>query len=250
MEPGEIHANTKQTAPAWFRVLMIDPSMIFRAAKELGIVVTTPHLKAAQIYDPRLFRPFAAFHASFERPATTLERQSRFATCVRLLLEHCTERPPVASRARSARVNLEGARELIHDRSSENVTLDNLAAAAGLSRFHLVRAFAREFGLPPHAYQIQVRLARARALLATGLRPAAVAAEAGFADQSHLTRHFKFAHGITPGQYLANAEGRHEADRIVLRQAQQERSRRGAALSPIAPTQRAHLCRPGERLAP
>jgi len=225
---------------------MIDPSKIFRAAEDLGMAATAPHLSVAQLYGAPLFRPFAAFHASFERPATTLERQSRFATCVRLLLEHCTERPPFASRAGPARLTLERARELLHDRWSENVTLDALAAATGLSRFHLVRAFASQFGLPPHAYQIQVRLARARALLAAGLRPATVAAETGFADQSHLTRQFKLAYGTTPGQYLANTRSRHEADKIVLRQAQQERSRPPAPCWSIGPTHMGNRSRSGE----
>jgi transcriptional regulator GlxA family with amidase domain len=61
--------------------------------------------------------------------------------------------------------------------------------------------FHREVGLPPHAYQIQVRVARARALIATGVPLAEVASMTGFADQSHLTRLFKRIVGVPPGQY-------------------------------------------------
>jgi AraC-like DNA-binding protein len=70
-----------------------------------------------------------------------------------------------------------------------------------MSRFHLARGFAREFGLPPHAYQIALRVERARALLARGLRAVDVAAAVGFADQSHFARHFTRAVGVTPGRY-------------------------------------------------
>ena len=70
-----------------------------------------------------------------------------------------------------------------------------------MSRFHLCRAFARTYGLPPHAYQLQLRLAEAKRQLAAGRPPAEVAAAIGFADQSHLTKRFKGAFGITPGQF-------------------------------------------------
>ena len=59
----------------------------------------------------------------------------------------------------------------------------------------------RAHGLPPHAYLLQLRLGHAKRLLAAGEAPAAVAAAVGFVDQSHLSRRFKGAFGITPGQY-------------------------------------------------
>ncbi len=81
------------------------------------------------------------------------------------------------------------------------VSLDGLAAAAGLGRFALLRAFQRRFGLPPHAYQLQLKIERARTLLRSGQSAAWVAGELGFCDQSHFTRHFKRILGVTPGDY-------------------------------------------------
>jgi AraC-like DNA-binding protein len=203
MEPGELHVTHRLTPPGRvnFRVLMLSPSLVERAAQELNVRPSRPHLKLATQPDPAFFGAFAAFHASLEQPATILERQSRFTTCVRLLLERCTEGLWPFFPARAGRAALERARELIHDRYWENITLDELTTTADMSRFGLVRAFTAAFGLPPHAYQIQVRLARARALLRAALPPAAIAADVGFADQSHLTRHFKRAFGVTPGEY-------------------------------------------------
>ncbi len=125
---------------------------------------STPHLKVAGLDDPALFWAFTSLHAALERPTTTLERQSRLATCIRLLLERCAEKPPAAVLSRPSPRSLARAREYLHDSLSENISLSDLAGVSGLSRFQLVRAFAAEFGQPPHAYQIQVRLARARAL--------------------------------------------------------------------------------------
>jgi len=75
------------------------------------------------------------------------------------------------------------------------------ARVAGLSPCHLNRVFRRALGLPPHAFQTQLRVVRAGALLRRGWPLAAVAAETGFADQSHLTRRFKTVVGVTPGAY-------------------------------------------------
>lgn len=93
------------------------------------------------------------------------------------------------------------ARSYLIENSGRNVRLEQLAAVARLSPFHLTRAFRRATGLPPHAFLLQTRLARARILLRAGLDLPAVASETGFADQSHFTRHFRRAFGITPGAY-------------------------------------------------
>lgn len=85
----------------------------------------------------------------------------------------------------------------------ERMTLQELAAIAGLSVFRLVTVFRREIGMPPHRYLCHVRVRQAQALLSRGVPPAVVANEAGFFDQSHLSRHFKSICGLTPGQYLA-----------------------------------------------
>jgi AraC-like DNA-binding protein len=85
------------------------------------------------------------------------------------------------------------------------VTLGELAAVAGLSRFELVRRFREQIGIPPHAFQTNLRIEQARRLLAGGVAPAAVAATCGFADQPHLTRTFKRAVGVTPARYARAA---------------------------------------------
>jgi AraC-like DNA-binding protein len=96
------------------------------------------------------------------------------------------------------------AREQLHDALTANPGADALARAAGAAdRFQLSRAFRAAYGTSPHAYLIQLRLRRARQLLAGGERPAEVAAACGFADQSHLGRRFRRAYGLTPAAFRA-----------------------------------------------
>src|SRR5207253_5313103 len=82
------------------------------------------------------------------------------------------------------------------------VSLAELASLSCVSRFQLLRGFARELGITPHAYLLQSRTRLARAQLASGRPIADAAAEAGFADQSHLTRAFARQFGITPGRFM------------------------------------------------
>jgi AraC-like DNA-binding protein len=83
------------------------------------------------------------------------------------------------------------------------VSLAELAALSGVSRFQLLRGFAHEVGTTPHAYLVQRRVRLARQLLATGQTPVQAAMQAGFADQSHMIRAFVRQIGVTPSRYQA-----------------------------------------------
>ena len=90
---------------------------------------------------------------------------------------------------------------LMRARYRENLALDDLAAAAGLTRFKLIGLFRRTIGLTPHAFLIRLRLDAARCRLRLGQSPAETAQAVGFCDQSALTKHFRRCYGITPGAY-------------------------------------------------
>jgi len=86
IEPGKVHANLEVSAPASFRVLFMDPSTMKKAATELDVNGTV-HFRLSQIDSvshPKVRRAFLALHASLEQPATPLERESRFTSCMQL----------------------------------------------------------------------------------------------------------------------------------------------------------------------
>jgi AraC-like DNA-binding protein len=207
MEPGELHANTRITPPATFRVLAVTPCVVEQAAAQLGPYDGQPHWSCMKITHPDVFRAFARLHASLETPATSLERESRFAACLNLLLRQYTEAGGRASEPPSYS-GLRRCRELIMKDCAAPLTLDHLAGVGACSRHHLVRAFAKAFGLPPHAYQMRVRIEKAQRLLADGMAAANVAGETGFADQSHFGRLFLRTTGVTPRQYATGHASR------------------------------------------
>lgn len=117
--------------------------------------------------------------------------------------------PKAASRSRNARAAMgqnglaRRIRQVLEDCYSDRVrtSLRAVAQCVGVSPCHAVRTFTRAMGLSPHQYLIQRRVNAARHLLAGGQPPSLVAAAVGFADQSHLTMHFKRFTGITPSHY-------------------------------------------------
>lgn len=102
-----------------------------------------------------------------------------------------------AGAARMARI-----RDYLRTHFDQDITVDALAREAGLSRVHLTRAFAQQFGVPPHIYLNAVRIERAQASMLAGQSLAEVAAACGFADQSHFSRRFKGSMGLSPGAWL------------------------------------------------
>ena len=138
-----------------------------------------------------------------------LERYERLAGTARLLIRHASGREP--TRRGAGRVVAAGSasssRTAPARPSGGELTADDLAAAAGCSRYAAYRAFRQAYGLSPSDYQRQLRVRTARRLLSAGAAPAEVAADAGFADQAHLTRWFRRYYGVTPGAYRAAAGG-------------------------------------------
>ncbi len=198
MEPGEVHATKKTSGEADYFVLRMAPRLITSLAQESGMR-GVPHLKTAAIQDDALLTGFMSFHRSVNANASRLEVDSLLARCGFLLLQRCGERVLPANSPGKSRRAMEMLRDYIHVHASEDITLEQLAALSGLSRFYLLREFRRTFGLPPHSYQIRARITRAMRCISTGVQ--AVHAELGFTDQSHFIRHFKSVVGVTPGEY-------------------------------------------------
>jgi AraC-like DNA-binding protein len=96
---------------------------------------------------------------------------------------------------------LERARAFLDEACLRNVASHELEAVTGHSRYDLARQFRRVYGTSPYRYLLMRRLERVRARIAEGAALAETAAEAGFADQAHMTRQFKAAYGLTPARY-------------------------------------------------
>lgn len=164
-----------------------------------------PRFARRALHDPALCGALLALHRLLaddqDRFATLQQLTMAFGT---LFLRHGDGNAP-APHVPADRALLRRVLDEMRDRFQEPLELADLAEAAGLTIFQLIGLFRRVIGLTPHAFLIQLRLDAARAQLARGVPLAEAAAGAGFYDQSALTKHFKRAYGITPGQFAAAA---------------------------------------------
>jgi AraC-like DNA-binding protein len=202
-----------------YRMVHIWPEFF---ASLIGSSRPLPLFRSPVLDDPVTARSLRRLHLALTGPeagTTELERYERLADTARLLVRHSAAggqaaKPGPGNQAGSELHIAARIRELLNDRyTAADLTADNLAAAAGCSRFAAYRAFHQVYGLAPSDYQRQLRVRAARRLLARNVAPAAAAAAAGFADQAHLTRWFRRYYGVTPGAYRAAMHPRAGASR-------------------------------------
>jgi AraC-like DNA-binding protein len=204
LNPEVVHTGHAAVPEGWsYRVLYPAVGLVAGIAGEFGGPHGTPWFPETVIDDPRCARLLRSAHLAAEHGDRLASSSLLHAALAGVLAAHARlagdRDEPRRPRYGSAAVR--AAQDALADRIADPPSLDELALAAGMSPFALLRAFRAETGLPPHAYLNQQRVRLARRLLDTGLRPADVAAEAGFADQPHLTRHFKRVVGVPPGAY-------------------------------------------------
>lgn len=206
VNPGVVHTGQAGTPGGWaYRVLYPSTEVMGRIAADLGAPPGTPYFRELIVDDPAAARLVRAVHRSGER-GDALATSSLFREAAASLLRYA-EYPPEAGGPQPMPSAVRRAREILHESLVDPPALDDLAGAVGAGTFQLARAFRAATGLPPHAYLNQVRVREARRLLDAGLRPAEVAARTGFADQAHLTRHFKRTVGVPPGAYRDGRAG-------------------------------------------
>ncbi len=200
VNPGEVHDGTPigDQGRAW-RMLYFDPAIVAAATQDITQGRTGDcELVEPVMQDARIAARAAACYAAMTGETSDVRREE-------LLLEliAAVSRPGEAASAKAPVIA--AARQRIDDDPVTAVTLDELGRLCGLSRFQLIRGFARTVGLTPHAYIVQRRIDLARRLIRNGLTLAEAAADSGFADQSHMTRVFTGKYGISPGTYAAAA---------------------------------------------
>lgn len=199
VNPGEVHDGSAlgEDGRAW-RMLYFDPAVLSGPIREL--TGRDAELSRPAMRDPASAARFLSLFRAMTDPNgghSEIETRETLLLLLARLIEHRSRERAGAPRA------IEQARALIDDDPSAPLSLEDLAAVGGVGRFQLLRGFARATGLTPHAYLVQRRLQKARRMIAEGAPLAGAALASGFADQSHMTRLFVRAYGMSPGLYAA-----------------------------------------------
>lgn len=198
--PGEYHFGKVDQGGEWrYRALYLDQAALACIASQLGSEQRTLVLKAGLHADPQMARLLLRAHA-LESSDRASEQVSWTDALVALFARFGDPKPRFESRDAGSAIE-KSVRDYICEHFRNDLGVDELAALAGLSRYHFIRSFRAAFGLPPHAYLNQLRLQHARKLLLAGRTAAEAAAESGFYDQSRLNKLFRRAYGVTPARY-------------------------------------------------
>ncbi|RCX08325.1 AraC family transcriptional regulator [Marinomonas foliarum] len=203
VSPDELHTGSKGRGEGWrYRALYPSLDRMSGLYQELFGRSGAPSFHGSILQDERLSRQMQLLLVKLESGAETLDLEVHWELfLVNLLQKHAMQRGQSPRVLGPAQSNVERVRDYLADQYHHKVSLETVAQQAGISKFHLIKEFKRYFQLTPHQYQIQQRLNHARAQLKVGLSAIDVAHRCGFHDQSHFTKAFVSAMGITPSAY-------------------------------------------------
>ena len=198
VNPGEMHdGSCLDRKPRSWKMIYFEPQI----ASEILAENPSAKLPTLQptVRDRNQARRFERlFNALTDPHSDSLHIDQEFVmTLGYAFRNHCSDHPLRFA----AQPGVQRIVKLIDREPERPLSLQAMADMAGVSRFHLLRGFARATGATPHAYILQRRVRLARQFIVAGQDLTEVSARAGFADQSHMTRAFVRQFGVTPARY-------------------------------------------------
>ncbi|MBB6484997.1 AraC-like DNA-binding protein [Rhizobium lusitanum] len=198
LHPDELHDGGAATEDGLvYRMLYLEPSVLFQCLEAARIGL--PFVDDPIVEDDRLAGLLLAALGELDRELDELFVDDFVSRLADGLVQHA--RLPQRPLGSIAWGQAKAAREYLEAHVTRGVRSQELEQITGLDRFALARHFRAAFATSPHRFLLMRRLQQAKALIVEGEPIAEVAAATGFADQSHLTRHFKKAFGIAPGAW-------------------------------------------------
>lgn len=194
MNPDELHTGRAETEGGWhYRMVYVEQSAVDEITGEAGW-----WFDDAVRADAGGAQRITALLDALWQAREPLAFDGLMLQLLQEFRRHA--RTPQAVRA-EALSRFEPVIEYLHEHLAERITLEQLAAVAGLSPFHFLRQFQARHHATPQQMLMALRLSAAKRRLTVGEAPAQVAAATGLADQAHLTRAFARRYGVTPARY-------------------------------------------------
>ncbi|WP_113338738.1 AraC family transcriptional regulator [Rhizobium cremeum] len=198
LHPDEIHDGAAGTDDGLrYRMMYIPPELIRDACDRPS--VTLPFVSTPVLSDNRLASALAEALADLDHAPDGLALSDLLARIADGLGRHAGNRQTVSRKAERA---VARACAYLRENCAGQVSSEDLETLTNLNRYSLARQFRLVTGTSPHRYLTMRRLERARGTMRDGMPIAEAAYDAGFADQSHFTRHFRNCYGMTPGHWL------------------------------------------------
>jgi AraC-like DNA-binding protein len=202
LHPDEAHDGAPGTAEGFrYRILYVEPALIQCALEGAALPFV-----ADPVHDPTpATRELASLLDDIDEPISDL-RRVEMATIIADTLRSLSGRPQRRVSIDLAAVHI--VRDYLDAHPTDQTRAHTLERLAGIDRFSIARHFRRAFGTSPDRYRTVRRLALVRSAIESGQPLAMAAAQAGFADQSHMTRQFKRTYGLTPARWASTVISR------------------------------------------
>ncbi|BBO70879.1 AraC family transcriptional regulator [Desulfosarcina alkanivorans] len=207
INPSQVHSGVPVSGKRIsYRMVYFDQNLMAAAAAEMaGKDRAFPEFASMVVGDAVLWRRMQRFCRVIQGPGGRLEKESAILDVLAHLISLCGNVTRGRYCRRRGGQSIRYATQFLSENLDRKITLEDVAREAGLSRYHFLRMFKRETGLPPHLFRIMRRIDRGKQLLRGGLPPAQTALAVGFSDQSHFANTFRKYTGATPGQYLSES---------------------------------------------
>lgn len=184
-----------------YRCINIQAEIMSKAVYEITGRDYLPYFTPQVIFHSELVPVLRELHLMIMRGEKDFRKEEIFFFLLEQLMEEYTEQempsPITGQSAASAAIC-----EFLEQNFMKNITLEDLSRLTGLSKYYLLRSFAKQKGISPYSYLETIRIDRAKKLLQQGVMPIDAALQTGFTDQSHFSNFFKKFIGLTPKQYM------------------------------------------------
>ncbi len=205
MPPGEVHDGIAGTDESYtLQTFRLSSELLTDLGEEITGKHHFPSRAAVVLRDSQLADQLLGIHTAMQNAsADPLLKEIRVMALFESLFDRLLKPvPQVVSGTLTPKQALR-VRDFMEANLSEKVTLEDLALLLGLDRFRFLKLFKRTIGMTPHAWLLRLRLERAVELIRAnrGMSITDVAQAVGFFDQSHFTRAFHTAYGVTPARF-------------------------------------------------
>ncbi|MGH8779980.1 AraC family transcriptional regulator [Paraburkholderia sp.] len=205
MPPGEVHDSIASAdQPYTLQTFRLSPALLDGLGEEITGRHYFPSQAAAVIEDSRLADQLLKIHSALRQgPTDPMRNETVVLELLESLFARLKQPAPQTITGNLSAQQLRIVRDFVDDHISDKIVLEDLSVLIGLDRFRFLKQFKRTIGMTPHAWLLRLRLEKAVALInANRTMPITEIAHAvGFFDQSHFTRAFRHAYGVTPARF-------------------------------------------------
>lgn len=198
LHPDEVHDGSAGTDEGFgYRIVYVDPRLIQQALGGGPL----PFVRSPVVEASFLSEGFSFDAWDMDLEIDDVSRIEMVVAIANLLVAASAEGAPKPTAFASGAVSR--VRDLIAARPTERRSMAEFERLSGLDRWTLARQFRAAFGTSPSRFRTLRQLDCVRRSLTKGAALAEASVAAGFADQSHMSRHFKSAYGLTPAAWVS-----------------------------------------------